>query len=440
MTDQMEIERAPMHDDLAEQAVVGAMMLSEDAAATALGLVRAGDFYSPRHQMLVEVIAEKLYKEPLDEAAMVSHLFRAGLLDRVGGAGYLSDLRMAGVPASVEYHARQVRALARRRRGEAALIRAQQAMRDPALDVDEACGQAQTVVSDAMTDQASGDSDGLFHSDMSDLLDKWRNPDPFDGISTGLGSLDQVIHRLKSGQMITIAGRPSMGKSVLAGDIARRAAWRQNESVLFVSLEMSRDEVRARMLAAEADVTAAPLINPPLSGVPEGHLQAVEKVLRNTEGSLLHLHAEGTITTADVRARALRLQRSVGLSLIVVDYLQLLTPVAPSGNRTVDVSTISRELKMLAMDLNVPVVAVSQLNRESVNRSDKRPMMSDLKESGSIEQDSNIVILLHREDYYDETVRPSEIDIMVVKNRNGQTATVAAIAQFHKMRIVDAIN
>ncbi|CAM3497801.1 replicative DNA helicase [Stackebrandtia soli] len=439
MTEVMEtgLERAGMHDSRIEQALLGAMMRSEDHASRAFELVSPEDFYEPRHQIIASTIQSRLFREPTDALSMGTHLFRDGHLEKVGGAPFLATLLEMSLPESLEWAANIVLGHARLRRLDETLVRSRQTVRNPSLDVEDVITRVGGWVTEAITTEVADTDEGLFHADQTALLERLRHPDPYSGLSTGLGSLDDVIHRLRAQQLILVAGRPGMGKSILAADIARHAAWHQAEPVLFVSLEMSREEIQARMLSAEADVPLELLVNPPRDGVPEAQLAKVEKALAATDGSLLHLHTAGTVTVAEIRARAVRLQRTVGLGLIVVDYLQLMSTSKSVESRQQEVSAISRDLKLLAMDLGIPVVACSQLNREAENRSTKRPQLSDLRESGSLEQDANVVILLHREAYYDETVRPGEVDLMVVKNRNGQTKTVTAAAQLHKARIVD---
>src|SRR5690625_650137 len=211
-------EAAPMHDVAAEQGLLGAMMQSQTAADEALAMVKPVDFYDPRHQQLAEVIAEHLHREPMEPAPLQARLLSKGLLDAVGGIGYLSDLRIdATTSSSASWYARRIAELAQRRRIEQSLVRAHQIARDPGLDTDAVAARVPTLVAEAAeTADAAADGPELFSDDLDDLFAQLRSPDPNDGISTGLGALDDVIGKLKPGQLVTVAARPGMGKSVFA--------------------------------------------------------------------------------------------------------------------------------------------------------------------------------------------------------------------------------
>jgi replicative DNA helicase len=265
-----------------------------------------------------------------------------------------------------------------------------------------------------------------------------RENGPKEGLETGFIDLDSLTGGLQPGQFVLIAARPAMGKSVLAGDFARHAAIRNDVPTLFFSLEMGRKELEKRFLSAQARYPLHWMkAKGPVDNV------AVAKLIgagQDMQAAPLHIVADTGITLAKIRSQCRRIQRKHGLGLVVIDYLQLMggESTGRNDNRQQEVSRISRGLKTLAMDLAVPVVALSQLNRGPEQRQDKKPMTADLRESGSLEQDADIVILLHREDAYEkDSPRAGEADLIVAKHRNGPTATITVAFQGHFARFVD---
>ena len=235
--------------------------------------------------------------------------------------------------------------------------------------------------------------------------------------------LDRIIGGLQSGRLYILAARPSMGKSMLALQVSRHAAFLERRPALFASLEMSDSETAQRHLAAEADVDPEQLH---LGNIREGDWPALLNAAQRTARAPLHLLDDGDLTLSRLRAHARRLAtRPDGLGLVTVDYLQLMRAEKPSGNRVEDVSEFSRGLKRLARELDCPVLAISQLSRNVEQRPDKRPVLSDLRESGQIEADADCVLMLYRDDYYDpDSERPGEMDIIVRKNRQGRLGQV----------------
>jgi replicative DNA helicase len=244
-----------------------------------------------------------------------------------------------------------------------------------------------------------------------------------------------LTNGLRGGQLIVIAARPAMGKSTLGLDLARTAAIRNQQTVVLFSLEMSRTEITMRLLSAEARVHLQNLRGGRMS---DDDWTRVAHKLGEMSGAPLFIDDSPNVTMMEVRAKARRLKQRNDLKLIVLDYLQLMSSPKRVESRQQEVSEISRSLKLLAKELDVPVVALSQLNRSAEQREGKRPMLSDLRESGAIEQDADMVILLHREDVYQpESPRAGEADFIVAKHRNGPTATVVVSFQGHYSRFVD---
>jgi replicative DNA helicase len=425
-----------LFDAQAERVVLGAMMLSEGAVDEVLDVLRVGDFYMPAHGILyAQLTAHAAANEPTDPVALAAGLEREGQLRRVGGSLYLHTL-MTAVPTSAQaaWYARRVADFALRRRiAEAGLWVRNRAM-DMQRDVADVVNEAQQAVLDATMaredSQATSLADILDAGAVEELLDGTRGR----GMSTGLGSLDHVIGGLKPGQLIVVAGRPGTGKSVLGVNLAQ-AATRRGVPALVVSLEMNRTEVLARIFAAEANVPLFKLLNGGLSLDDRMRVQAASQQLRTRP---MHIDCTSTNDLASIRTMARRLKAKHGLGLLVVDYLQLMTPMTRRDSRALEMAEISRGLKILAGDLELPIVAPAQLNRGSEGRADKRPQLSDMRESGAIEADADVAILLHRPDLYDpETERAGEVDLIVAKNRNGPLETITCAGQYQYSRIVD---
>lgn len=428
----------PLADVAAEQIVLGGMMLSQRAADEVIEMLTSADFYHPGHAAIyASLLAALAGGEPTDPTALAGRMLATGELQRVGGADYLHTL-VTSVPmaAAAAYYARMVADFAVRRRVAESAIRIHQIATDVQTAVADVVNSAQSVLHAACQDRdrhaATELGDGL-----EDLVDEILQPaGPNRGLSTGVGALDDSIGGLKPGQLVVVAGRPGVGKSVLLVDFARATAIRRGQPVLLFSLEMSRDEVRKRILAAECEVNLSRILHGGLRPYEQEKLRSRWTALR---GVPFHIDDSPQTDLAAIRGAARRMQQRHGLALVAVDYLQLMTSARREDNRVQEVGAISRGLKLLAKELELPVVAAAQLNRLSEMRSDKRPQLADIRESGSVEQDSDIVILLHRPDYHEpEHVRAGEIDLIIAKNRNGPQETVTAIAQLDKSRIVDA--
>jgi len=255
------------------------------------------------------------------------------------------------------------------------------------------------------------------------------------GVPTGFRDLDELTNGLHPGQLVIIAARPALGKSTLALDFARHASVRYNQPTIFFSLEMGKSEIAMRLLAAESSV---PLSNMRKGTVANNDWTAIAATRGRIAEAPLYIDDSPNMTLVEIRAKCRRLKQRVGLKLVVIDYLQLMTSGKRVENRQQEVSEFSRALKLLAKELQVPVVALSQLNRGPEQRTDKKPALSDLRESGSLEQDADMVILLHREGAYDrDHPRAGEADLIVAKHRNGPTATVVVGFTGHLSRFND---
>jgi len=432
-------ERTPPQDLLAEQSVLGGMLMHHTAIDNVCEIVTSGDFYNPRHGVIFDAIVA-LHNDgtPVDAVTLVAYLVDAGILGKVGGGPYVQELLNA-VPtaANASYYARIVSERAQLRRLiETGTRLVQYGYNGGAggRDVAEVVNLAQSALSEAALGRRSHQV-AEFTDFLDDTLAEIFADKPARGLSTGLGVLDDVIGGLKGGQLIIVAGRPGMGKTIEAVDMLRAAGIRQGESVLMFSLEMSKNDIQKRILAAEAEVNLKRIIE---GDVREYEAARLNKAADRLRGCFIHIDDTPEIGLAHIRAAARKVSADKGLALIVVDYLQLMETGGDGRNRATELGAVSRGLKVLARELDVPIVACAQLNRSAEQRTDRRPQLSDLRESGSLEQDADIAILLHRPDYADpEHIRAGEIDLIVAKNRNGPIETVTAIAQLAWARFID---
>lgn len=435
-----DFDRTPPQDVEAEMSVLGSMMLTAGAIAAVTEILRGQDFYLPNHELIFDAIIDLNNRaEPADAITVASELKRNGVLTKIGGAAYLHTL-ISSVPTSANagFHARIVRERAIMRRLVQAGTRiVQLGYADAGGEVDEIVDQAQAEIYAVSEGRKSEDYVAMktMSEDVLVALEEIeKNRGKLRGVPTGFTELDNLTQGLHGGQMIIVAARPAMGKSTLALDFCRSASIRHNVTSLIFSLEMSQQEIAMRMLSAESGVR--------LSKMQSGKMtdydwrQVAETTSKISEAPL-YVDDSANMTISEIRAKCRRLKQEHNLGLVVIDYLQLMTSGHQVESRQQEVSTMSRNLKLLAKDIDVPVVAVAQLNRNSESRNDRKPMMSDLRESGSLEQDADIIMLLHRPDYYNSEDRPGEADIIVAKHRNGATATIGALFQGDMARFVN---
>jgi replicative DNA helicase len=433
-------DRTPPQDNNAEQSVIGSMLLSKDAIADVIEAVRGTDFYRPAHEAIFDVIVDLYGRgEPADPVTVSAELQRRGELARVGGAPYLHTLS-ASVPiaANAGYYAEIVREKAILRRLVDAGTRIAQMGYAGEGQVDEVVDRAQAEVY-GVTDKRTAEDYAPLSDIMEATLDEIEAISNRDGemvgVPTGFADLDDLTNGLHGGQMIIVAARPAVGKSTLALDFCRAASIHHNMASVIFSLEMTRNEITMRLLSAEAKI--------PLNHMRNGHMNdedwaKLARKMGEVSSAPFFIDDSPNMTMMEIRAKARRLKQRHDLRLIVIDYLQLMSSGKKVESRQLEVSEFSRQIKLLAKELNVPIIALSQLNRGPEQRSDKRPMMSDLRESGAIEQDADMVILLHREDVYEkESTRPGEADLIVAKHRNGPTRDVTVAFQGHYSRFVD---
>jgi replicative DNA helicase len=440
----VDVDRTPPQDIVAEQSVLGGMLLSKDAIADVVEVLRPGDFYRPAHQTIYDAVIDIYGRgEPADPVTIAAELTRAGLLTKIGGAPYLHTL-IASVPtaANAGYYAEIVRERAILRRLVEAGTRIVQlgygAAGGMGGDVDEVVDRAQQAVYEVTERRTSEDYvrlDDVMQQAFDEIEAMGSRGTELYGVPTGFKELDELTNGFHPGQLIIVAGRPAMGKSTVGLDILRAASIKHGQTGAMFSLEMGRSEITMRLLSAEARILLSHLRTGQMT---DDDWNRLARKMGEIAEAPLFIDDSPNLSMMEIRAKTRRLKQRHDLKVVVVDYLQLMSSPRRVENRQQEVAEISRSLKLLAKELEVPVIAISQLNRGPEQRADKRPQMADLRESGSLEQDADMVILLHREDFYErESPRAGEADMIVAKHRNGPTKEVVVLSQLHYSRFVD---
>jgi len=439
--------RVPPHNLEAEESLLGSMLLSADATAAAIEICTAADFYKPAHGHIFGAVVSLFERgEPIDAVTVADELRRATLLDAIGDPSQLVSLQ-ANTPsvANAAHYARIVEehALLRRLVGVGGEI-AEIGYSVPE-DVTAAVDEAERKVFD-LSQRRTTDSIESLRNLIGPSLDRieelHQHSSRITGVATGYTDLDDILAGLQPASLTIVGARPAMGKTSFAlGMLAHVGVVVQRPALLF-SLEMGHLELTQRMLSSEARVDAQRMRTGHLL---ESDWLKVSSAVSRLSESTIFIDDNPNLTVMDIRARARRLRKSEGdLGLVVVDYLQLMSGRARAENRQVEVAEISRGLKILARELECPVVALSQLSRGLESRQDKRPMLSDLRESGSLEQDADVVLFIYREEQYDPDTpidRRGMAEIIVAKHRNGPTGSAHLVflnqyARFDNMRSV----
>ncbi|MEX2659996.1 MAG: replicative DNA helicase, partial [Acidimicrobiales bacterium] len=421
--------RVPPHDLEAEESLLGAMLLGATPITAAAEVrISAADFYKPAHGHVFDAIT-RLYAagEPADPVTVADELRRAGLLEAIGGPAVLLTLQ-ARTPATsnAAHYARIVEehALLRKLIGVAGEI-AEVGYSLPD-DVAGAIDQAEAMMFDVaqrrVVDSLAPIRE-LLEKSLNHLEELFERGDTITGLPTGYDDLDEVLSGLQPSNLVVVGARPAMGKSAFALGMAAHAALQARRPVLFFSLEMSHLDLTTRLIASEARVDSARMRNGRLA---ETDWPKISHAIGRLAEAPLFIDDNPQLTIMEIRAKARRLKAKEGdLGLVVVDYLQLMTGRGSAENRQVEISEISRGLKILARELECPVVALSQLSRQLEARADKRPMLSDLRESGAIEQDADVVMFLYRDSVYNpDSPDNGTAEVLVSKHRSGPTAMV----------------
>lgn len=419
-------DRVPPHDVDAEMAVLGGMLMSKDAIGEVSQELETSDFYLPQHQTIYDAIITLFSaSQPVDSVLVANELLKNGNLEKVGGADYLHSL-VASVPtaANATYYANIVHQNAILRNVITAGTKiAQMGYSADGAVAEDIVNLAQSEVYEMSTGRVRQDyvSIGSVLESTLNQLDDIQTNGISRGIPTGFRDIDNVTQGLQPGQMIVVAGRPAMGKSTLGVDFARSAALHHNMTSIIFSLEMSKIELAQRIIAAETNMPLTALRH--AEEITSDRWNQLNTFWDKMKDSPLFIDDSPNMSLMEIRAKCRRLKQTHDLKLVVIDYLQLMTSGKRVESRQQEVSDFSRALKLLAKELEVPVVALSQLNRGPEMRNDKKPQLSDLRESGSIEQDADVVFLVHRPDFYNKDERPGEADIIMAKHRNGPTDT-----------------
>lgn len=432
--------KLPPQNLSAERSLLGSILIDDEALVDVADKIAANDFYDRKHRQIFGAMV-KLYQKhsPIDMLTVSNELKSQGILVEAGGVEYLSDLTnyVPSAAHAVEY-ARIVREAAVRRN----LTKAGEKIADLAYktdeDVESILSQAEADLYSVSEDSQQNEMVGL-ESLLSDAFEKMtylhQNKDKLRGVQTGFKDLDKMTAGLQKSDLIILAARPAMGKSTLAQNIAYNVAMREKKTVLFFSLEMSNSQVVDRMISEASGVDSW---NIRTGNLTQEDFSRISDAMGEMSEIPLKFEDKPGMTVMEMKTKAQREAHKGELGLIVIDYLQLMRGSRNFGdNRVQEISDISRGLKLLAKELDVPVLALSQLSRSVEARPDKRPMLSDLRESGSIEQDADIVMFVYREDYYNpDTDRKHITDLIIGKHRNGPVGTVELYFHPEKLKFM----
>jgi replicative DNA helicase len=431
-------DRLPPQNIEAEQAVLGAIFLEPSSLTIASEMLIPEDFYRASHQKIFNVMLKlNDHGKAVDLITVTEDLAATKLLEDTGGVSYLSELA-GSVPtaANIEYYARIVEEKSLLRR----LIRTATGIASDGYSREDEVEMLLSEAEKSILEVSQRKNVGAFHIIKDVLVRTYDNIElmhnrvgDITGIATGFAELDRMTAGFQRNDLIIVGARPSVGKTAFALNIAQNVATKTDENVAIFSLEMGAEQLVMRMLCAEGNIDAQRLRTGSLTDEDWGKLTMAMGSLASTG---IFIDDTPGVRISDIRSKCRRLKQEHGLGMIMIDYLQLVLGSGRSGeNRQQEVSEISRSLKQLARELQVPIIALSQLSRGVEQRQDKRPMMSDIRESGSIEQDADIVAFLYRDDYYDkESENKNIIEIIIAKQRNGPTGTVqlAFVKEYNK--------
>ncbi len=430
------VDKLPPQNNDAEQSLLGCLMLDKEAIVKVVDFIRSEDFYRSIHQDIYQVMVNLYEKsEPIDILSVSAKLKERNRLEDIGGSAYLTSL-INTVPTATHVY------------NYAKIVRQKKILRD-LISASEEIGLSafdETEEVDILLDKAEKIVFGIGQRSLSqsfvpikDILantferidELSKNTGQLRGVSTGFVDLDKILGGLQKSDLVILAARPSMGKTSLALDIARNAAVLGNQPVGLFSLEMSKDQLADRLLASLANINLWNLRNGRLA---QDDYSRLQHAMGSLSDAPLYIDDAGSVNILQIRAMARRLQATKGLSLIVIDYLQLMEPMNRFASPVQQVTENSRALKMLAKELNIPVLVLSQLSRAVEQRTPSIPKLSDLRESGAIEQDADVVLMIYREDKYSEnSLNPNIAKVMIEKHRNGPVGSVDLYFDDHRV-------
>lgn len=421
-----EVRTLPNHPE-SERSVLGAMLRSREAALLAIESLRPDDFYDPANREVYSaMLAMAMASKTIDLVTLDEELSRRNRLDVVGGPAYLAELSRA-VPSAVNVQA-YIRIVDEKSTLRKLIAASEKIMSESYAEQDETqmiLEGAEKAIYD-ITMRKGGEELQPIQPVLLNTFEKIellvKNNGRIEGVPTGYAELDDLLTGLHGGELVLIAGRPSMGKTSIGMNMIENAAIRAGKRAAVFSLEMPAEQLAMRMLCTEAQVDMQRVRRGQLS---DEEWQKLCDAMISIGPASIHVDATPGITVPSVRSKARRLQLEHGLDVIMIDYLSLMSGVGRFGSRQEEVSSISRALKGLAIELGVPIIALQQLSRAPTGRANHRPVLSDIRDSGAIEQDADVVMFIHREDYYDpETEEKNIAEIIVAKQRNGSLGTV----------------
>lgn len=420
--------RVPPHSAEAEKSVLGAAMLSKDALFDVMEVVKPADFYDENHKEIFQAMIDLNRKNaPVDALTVAEELKKRNSLEMVGGRAYIASLSsMTPTTSNAMEYGRIVAEKASVRR----LIETADDIvtkgYDGTMDANQMLDYAESGIFEISQARQKGQYSHIRDVLVENLaiIDRAEQMDGgLTGITTGFSKLDEMTSGMQKSDLIILAARPAMGKTAFALSLARNAAVKGKASVMIFSLEMAKEQLTQRLLSMESKVELQTLKTGRLERRDWDDLNVALDILSNSN---IHIDDTAGISIMEMKSKCRRLKAEAGLDLVIIDYLQLMNPEGKADSRTQEISVISRNLKLLARELDCPVLVLSQLSRAPEQRTDHRPMLSDLRESGSIEQDADIVIFLYRDEYYnkEDTEKPGECEVIVAKHRSGPTGSV----------------
>lgn len=428
-TPQLETDgaRVPPNHPESERSVLGAMLRSREAALLAIESLQPDDFYDPANrEVFSAMLAMATSSRSIDLVTLDEELSRRGKLDAVGGAAYLVELsRSVPSAANVRAYIRIVDEKSTLRKLIAAsekILRESYAAEEETQDILEGAEKAIYDITMRKSGEELQPIQPVLLTTFEKIEELVRNQGRVEGVPTGYTELDNLLTGLHSGELVLVAGRPAMGKTSIGMNFVENAAIRAGKKAAVFSLEMPAEQLAMRMLCTEARVDMQRVRRGQLD---DDEWQRLCEAMISIGPASIYVDTTPGITPSGVRSKARRLQLEHGLDLIMIDYLSLMTGVGKFGSRQEEVASISRSLKALAIELGIPIIALQQLSRSPTGRANHRPMLSDIRDSGAIEQDADVVMFVHREDYYDpETPDKNIAEIIIAKQRNGSLGTV----------------
>ena len=422
----VKLDKLPPQNIEAEQSILGAILIDNDALPRALEIIDIDDFYKQSHRKIFNAMVELFEKsEPIDLITITDCLKRREEIDAVGGVFYLSSLvNMIPTAANIKYHSKIVRERALLRGLLRSANEIASRVYEDNYEAEELVDYAEKSIFDVSDKRIKASFVTLkevIKSSFEMIEHLYDKKEVITGIPSGFRDLDDLTTGFQKGDLVVVGGRPSMGKTALALNIAQYVGLEVKETVAIFSLEMAKEQLAFRMLCSEAMVNS--------NSIRKGFIKKEDwhkltSAASNLTGAPIFIDDSSAITVLELRAKARRLKMEHGLSLVIVDYLQLMKGKGSFERREQEISDISRSLKALAKELNVPVVAVSQLHRSVEQRRPPKPILADLRESGAIEQDAGVILFLYRNEIYNKDAKKGEAEIIVAKQRNGPTGIV----------------